>query len=439
MCTKKVTSIILVSIFSTVKAQSVHLDNRDQVVISGNLRNFFMSTDNVKGTDYWADALAGNVKVEYKPVKHLSIGVSASYLSKVASSDLDEKDLKSGKSSKWERELFDLSSPENTYAVSRFNQFYLKYQKGKSKILVGKIPIEYTPLVNPSDGRMLPIEYGGLSWNFTSDKSQVEIALLNSVSMRSNSEWLKMKNAIGVLDNGFQPDGSKADYLNENKSAGVAILHYGRKFRIADINFYNIHLDKTLNTSWFQLGLNFPKWDFGLIYSYQIPDSYQGRLKYSERYVQPDENGQVASFLFRYKIKNFAWEFAYSKAFDTGRFLFPKELGRDQFFTSLPRSRMEGFGNVDVIKVSVLFHQGKWSAHSDFSISNGASENDFKNNKYNTDDFLQWNSFVAYKVSHKLEVDLLYIIKRNLQTSNPIAVYQKTNYDQLNLITNYWF
>ncbi len=439
MYTKKVTSIILVFAFSMVKTQSVNLDNRDKVIISGNLRNFLMSTDNLTGTDYWADALAGNLKVEYKPVKRISIGVSASYLSKVASSDLEEKDLKSGKSSKWERELFDLSSPQNLYAVSRLNQLYLQYEKGKSKFTIGKIPIKYSPLINPSDGRMLPIEYGGLSWNFTSGKSQVDVALLNSVSMRSNSEWSKMKDAIGVLDNGFQPDSSKADYLSENNSTGVAIFHYGRKFRIADINFYNIHLDKTLNTSWFQLGLNFPKWDFGLIYSYQIPDSYQSRLKYYERYVQPDENGQVASFLFRYKIKNFALEFAYSKAFDTGRFLFPKELGRDQFFTSLPRSRLEGFGNVDIIKVSVLFHHGKWSAHSDFSISNGVSENDFKNNKYNTDDFCNGIALSLTKVSHKLEVDLLYIFKRNLQSSNPIAVYQKTNYNQLNLITNYWF
>lgn len=425
--------------FSWVKTQSVTLDNRDKVIISGNLRNFLMSTDNLTGTDYWADAFAGNLKVEYKPVKHLSIGVSASYLSKVASSDLDGKDWESGKSSKWERELFDLSSPRNIYAVSRLNQFYVKYQKGKSKLLIGKIPIEYTPLINPSDGRMLPIEYGGMSWNFTSGKSQFDIAFLNSVSMRSNSEWLKMKNAIGVMDNGFQTDGSKSDYLNKNNSAGVVIFHYGRKFRIADINFYNIHLDKMLNTCWSQLNFNFAKWNFGLIYTYQIPNSYQNQIKYSERYVQPDENGQVASFLFRYKIKNFAWELAYSKAFDTGRFLFPKELGRDQFFTSLPRSRMEGFRNVDILKASVLFHQGKWSARTDLNISNGASENDFKNNKYNTDDFFQWNSFIAYKITNKLEVDLLYIIKRNMQTSNPIAVYQKTNYNQLNLITNYWF
>lgn len=425
--------------FSLFKTQSVNLDNRDKVLISGNLRNFLMSTDNLKGKDYWADALGGNLKFEYKPVKHISIGVSASYLSKVLSSDLDEKDLGSGKSSKWERELFDLSSPENAYAVSRLNQFYVQYQNGKSKLTIGKIPVEYSPLINPSDGRMLPIEYGGLSWNFTSGKSQVDVALLNSVSMRSNSEWSKIKDAIGVLDNGFQPDGSKVDYLNKSNALGATIFHYGRKFRLADINFYNIHLDKILNTSWFQLGLNFPKWDLGFIYSYQIPDSYQNRLKYSERYVQPDENGQVASFLLRYKIKKFAWEFAYSKAFDTGRFLFPKELGRDQFFTSLPRSRMEGFRNVDIIKATVLFHQGKWSAHSDFSISSGASENDFKNNKYNTDDFFQWNSFVAFRITNKLEVDLLYIFKRNLQTTNPIAVYQKTNYNQLNLITNYWF
>ena len=206
MYTKKVTSIILVFAFSMVKTQSVNLDNRDKVIISGNLRNFLMSTDNLTGTDYWADALAGNLKVEYKPVKRISIGVSASYLSKVASSDLEEKDLKSGKSSKWERELFDLSSPQNLYAVSRLNQLYLQYEKGKSKFTIGKIPIKYSPLINPSDGRMLPIEYGGLSWNFTSGKSQVDVALLNSVSMRSNSEWSKMKDAIGVLDNGFQPD-----------------------------------------------------------------------------------------------------------------------------------------------------------------------------------------------------------------------------------------
>ena len=39
---------------------------------------------------------------------------------------------------------------------------------------------------------------------------------------------------------------------------------------------------------------------------------------------------------------------SYLKAFDTGRFLFPRELGREDFYVSHPRSWVDGFGDTEI-------------------------------------------------------------------------------------------
>src|SRR5690606_41004880 len=93
-------------------------------------------------------------------------------------------------------------------------------------------------------------------------------------------------------------------------------------------------LDKFINTSWLQLEYSKKNWQVGVIYSYQVPHSYQKQLAYENQYAQSNENGQVASCLLKYSKGHSQIKAAYSKAFESGRDLFPKELGRDQFYKS---------------------------------------------------------------------------------------------------------
>lgn len=63
--------------------------------------------------------------------------------------------------------------------------------------------------------------------------------------------------------------------------------------------------------------------------NFQYADSFQKTLEYSNRYIQPNENGEIASFRSRFNMKHGSVSLAYTHLFSTGRFLFPRELGRD--------------------------------------------------------------------------------------------------------------
>ena len=61
------------------------------------------------------------------------------------------------------------------------------------------------------------------------------------------------------------------------------------------------------------------------------------------------------SFGGRAGWKNNKWETSlnYTRITAKGKYLMPREWGRDPFFTFLPRERNEGFGDVDAIMAKI--------------------------------------------------------------------------------------
>jgi len=166
-------------------------------------------------------------------------------------------------------------------------------------------------------------------------------------------------------------------------------------------------------------------------------------LHYQNRYVQPDENGQVLSSQLGWKNDKLNLAFAYTHAFDSGRFLFPKELGRDHFFTSISRSRLEGLGNVNVYTLKGEYlpvpqlHLGV-----ELQQIKGADANVFQFNKYNVDESFQLNTHIRYEVHGFLEglsFDLLWVYRENHNHLDAQSVFNKSNFNQLNFVTNFYF
>lgn len=412
--------------------------------INGHIRSYFMNTINKNGKDYYADAIGTQLKYETNSYKGFQVGISGTFVNKIFSSDLSNVDLQTRKSSKWEQELFDVNDKENYQNINRLDELYIKYNWKNNYIMYGKIPTEFTPLLNKSDGRMQAFAFQGGWFHHHSEENKwlVDVAWIRKVSPRSMTKWFSMDEAIGISDNGFQPNGKKAKYLNKTPTEGIGISHLERKNNHWKLNIWNFYLDKMMNSSWLQLEYSKQNWQLGGIYSYQIPLLYQKKLDYEERYIQPGENGQVLSVQGKYKHSYSEFRLAYSKAFDSGRYLFPKELGRDQFYTSMPRNRLEGLGNVQILSAGILHHWNNFTFNVDASSSFGAKVGNYQNNKYNTDDFYQINLKIHYELIHFLKglnVDFLYIWKENKNNHQPELMYQKSDYSQLNLITNYNF
>ena len=411
----------------------------------GHFRNYFMSTHN-KGDlqDYYTNATGGAVGFTTGNYKGFEIGVKGIFTYKTFGNDLGNEDPITGKNAKWEYELYDVLNQGNFRDLDRLEELFLRYRFGNSYVSYGKIETEYTPLLNHSDGRMKPFAHRG-GWahlNFT-PQHQVNLGWLNGVSPRATTEWFSIEEGIGLFYNGYQPNGELAEYHEHYPSSGIGIAHYNFQKDNFSFNFYDLYIDKLINTVWAEVGLDINRFNLGLQYVYQTPLNFNEGLHYENRYVQPNENGQVLSSQLGWKNEKLNFAMAYTHAFDTGRFLFPKELGRENFFTSIPRSRLEGLGNVNVYTLKGEYLPvPKLHVGVELQQIKGAEANVFQFNKYNVDESFQVNTHIRYEAHgflQGLSFDLLWIYRENQNHMDAQSIFNKSNFNQLNFVTNFDF
>ena len=413
--------------------------------VEGHIRNFFMSTINEGSLkDYYTNAIGGALAFKTREYKGFKVGVKGIFTYKGFSSDLNEADETTGQISKWEHELYDITDFDNFNDLDRLEELYLRYSCRLGYITYGKLAIEETPLLNESDGRMKPFAFKGLWFQYNKGNQALNLSLLDRVSPRSTVEWYDFNEAIGLVNNGFQPNGELADYRDKTESKGIALLQYENRIQALKVRVNHWYLHRINHTSMVELDLDRNHWNLGLQYALQFPVRFQGELAYADRYVQPGENGQVFSARVAYDPERWQIGLGFTRAFDTGRFLFPKELGRDHFFTSIPRSRLEGFGDAEVITLSgeYRFKREGFFARLNLTEVFGPGIGDFEFNKYNLDEYYQLNLRVHYELKGFLEglhFDLLYIHKENRNTSAPADIFNTSNFDQFSFVTNYEF
>ncbi|MFP9100786.1 hypothetical protein ACLI09_17200 [Flavobacterium sp. RHBU_24] len=413
--------------------------------VQGHVRNYFMTTDNHGLSNYYANATGGLISYTRNEFKGLELGVSGLFNFKTFGDNMNAVDPVTGKSSKWERELFDLSDPVNYYNLYRLEALYLKYRYKQSYISVGRLPLEYHPLINNSDGRMQDFAFQGINSVVAIDSSlSVNFTVLNRVSPRAVPKWYSPNEAIGLLNDGYLSDGTKADYSGLTHANAIAYIGIEKTVVKLKLNFWDTHIDKLLNTIWAEALYSSGLFSAGFQYSYQMPCANQKNVPYANRYVQPGEHGQVASTMVKFKTTRFEAVIAFTAAFNTGRYLFPRELGRDQFYTSMPRSRIEGLGNSNIVRVGLkhTFPAQQLTAGVDATAVNGPGVRNYSLNKYGFDDYHQINSIIHYSFKgffKGLNVILLYIWKQNKNLHTPADIINVSDYSQINLISNFNF
>lgn len=442
-------------LFWALASLAQHGKDRDEVTslkevftqgeIEGHIRNYFMSTLNdglLK--DYYTDAIGGSIAFKTKEYKGFELGVKGIFTFEAFTSNLNEPDPTTGLVSKWEHELYDINDYNNQNDLDRLEELYLKYSFDSGYITYGKLAIEETPLLNESDGRMKPFAFRGFWLQLHKRNHVLNLSWLDRISPRSTVEWYNFNEAIGLVDTGFQPNGTPSHYHDKTESKGIATLQYETKFNRFDFRANHYYLHHIFNTSLIELDYNKGNWFFGLQYALQFSNGFQKRLDYAERYMQPNENGQVLSAKLAFHSGDWKFGAAYTRAFDTGRFLFPKELGRDHFFTSISRSRLEGLGDVHVFTLygDYTLNLEGLTLGVELTKLSGPQINDFEFNKYNIDEYYQINTKMHYELHGFLEglqFDVLYVFKKNLNNSDPIHIFNQSNFHQINFVTNYVF
>ncbi|MBK8611284.1 MAG: outer membrane porin, OprD family [Chitinophagaceae bacterium] len=420
---------------------------------NGHFRYFFMSTQNEKGlTDYYANAAGGGLRYETARFHGFQFALSGFYIFNIGSSDFTKADTTTGQYNRYEIGLFDLQDPANKTDIDRLEEFYLKYNYKTSNIIFGRQIIN-TPFINLQDGRMRPTGVEGVWFEINElKKTKLEGGWLYAIAPRSTTKWFGIDESMGVYPAGIHTDGTKSQYAGNMNSKGVFVLgvHYqlNEKIRLQGWDFL---VDNIFNTAMLQTDIVLPlKTGSKILLSAQVISqqavNHGGHADATKAYFE--KAGSALSFGAKagWDNTNLETSVNYNRITKQGRYLMPREWGRDPFFTFLPRERNEGFGDVHAIaaKVNYKIPKARLKASMAVGYYHLPDVKNYKLNKYGLPSYYQLNGDIRYSFTgllKGLEAQLLVSGKINdgETYNNQRYTFNKVNMIQYNFVLNYYF
>lgn len=420
---------------------------------SGHFRYFFMATDNNKRlTDYYANAVGGGIKFETANFKNLQVGISGFFVFNIGSSDLTVPDPATQQMNRYETGLFDIQDPSNKKDIDRLEELYVKYNFKKAQLIVGKQLIN-TPFINLQDGRMRPTEVEAFWTEINSIKKlKLQAGYIYGISPRSTVKWFRIDESMGIYSVGVNSTGHKSGYAGNLESRGIILV--GITYMITDklkIQGWNQFTENIFNSSLLQVDWEYPLKKGGSLFAAaqavkQDALNNGGNIDPSKAYFEKE--GKALTFGAKAGWKNAKWETSlnYNRITGKGRYLMPREWGRDPFFTFLPRERNEGLGDADALMARVMYKipKARMSSSVAFGNYNLPAVTNYRLNKYGMPSYNQLNIDLRYKFSgllKGLETQVLYLYKAKTGNTflNDKYVINKVNMSLWNIVFNYQF
>ena len=416
--------------------------------VHGNLRYFFMATDNQGGlTDAYAHAAGGGLFYETAAYKGFQMGVGGYFIYNVGSSDMTHIDSKTNTISRYESALFDLEDLSNKHDLDRLEELYLKYNWGKSHVIVGKQLIN-TPFINLQDGRMRPTEVGGLYGEIYPGKhNKLEGGYLYEISPRGTVDWYGIGESIGIYSNGVNINGTKGNYAQHIESKGIALIGYTHTLpKGHSLKLWNVYVDNVFNTTQVQYDTKQRNWVAGFQYTEQHAVNFGGNEDPNKTYFDPSQMSRVFSSKLGWENNQWKTSINYTRITGEGRYLMPREWGRDPFYTFMPRERNEGFGDLHAIvgKISYLADAFPLKTSVSYGVFKLPDVKDVALNKYGLPSYNQLNLEVIYEFVNfleGLEIQALYVHKSNQGNTyeNEKYIINKVNMSNFNIVLNFHF
>jgi hypothetical protein len=420
---------------------------------NGHFRYYFMSTQNQKGlTDYYANAAGGGLRYETAKFHKFQFAVSGFYTYNIGSSDLGKADSTTGQYNRYEIALFDVEDPYNKNDNDRLEELYLKYTYKKSSIVFGK-QLMNTPFINLQDGRMRPTGVDGFWFELNEiKKTKIEGGWLYSISPRGTTKWFDVGKSIGVYPVGVNAAGTNSQYANNLESKGVFLL--GAHVDVSKnlkLHGWDVFTENIFNTAMLQADISMPLENTSMVFaSAQVirQDAVNNGGNEDADKTYFEKGGKALTFGAKAGWQNRQWEASinYNRITADGRYLMPREWGREPFFTFLPRERNEGFGDVHALMAKVNYTISKIRVK--ISLAAGyyrlPDVKDYRLNKYGVPSYTQVNADVRYtftKVLKGLEAQLLVVGKVNKGETydSKKFVFNKVSMVLYNFVLNYHF
>lgn len=421
--------------------------------VNGHFRYFFMATDNrYRMRDYIANAAGGGIRYETAKFHGFQFAVSGFYIFNIGSPGLGKTDSLTGQPNRYEVALFDVEDPGNKTDIDRLEELYIKYNWKQSHIVFGKQLIN-TPFINLQDGRMRPTGVEGVYLELHEGKRfKLEAAWLYAISPRGTTKWFDIGESIGVYPVGVNVAGVKSDYKDNLESKGIFMM--GSHFELSKrtkLHAWNLFTENIFNSALLQVDHTVPIADKkSIVASAQLirQDAVNdgGHQDPDKSYLP--RGSRSLSFGARAGYKSGQWDvnLNYTRITKDGRYLMPREWGRDPFFTFMPRERNEGFGDLHAITVNGSYKWPKsgWKTALSAGYFDLPDVNNYRLNKYGMPSYVQVNLDVRYLFKGLLkgmEAQLLVASKFRASSELPALkyVFNKVDLINYNFVLNYHF
>jgi hypothetical protein len=409
----------------------------------GQLRYHFIETDNADAEQHpYAHASGAHLVYSTKEYKHISFSIGAAGVSKLISSPLFAPE--STMPVRYETGLLDLEHPGKKF-MYRFEELNLIYSKDNLNVALGRQSMQ-TPFINPQDGRMRPTIAEAIWLQWKTDNYKIKAGWISRISPRSIYSWKSVEKSFGLLPMGVTREGKPASYAGNISSAGIGLVGV----EIPINNKINLHIweqwvQNVFHTSLLELSYPNKKEKQGMYFSGQAIRQHAinngGNEDPAHSYFEA--NGRSFSFGFRsgWKSDKLDLNLNYNRITSLGKYLMPREWGREPFYTFMSRERNEGLANAHAATLGISGQFKSFKPSLLIGYFNLPDVKKFKWNKYGLPSYYQLNTELRYVVYKKCEAVFLYVYKglSGNDHNNVNYVYNKVNMSLYDVILNFNF
>lgn len=425
-------------------------DIMKQGELNGRFRLYNMMTIN-DGTpsDYHAVAFGGTLGFTSQRWHGTRFELSGGYTFDLATSDLTLPDPVTGVANRYEIGLYDVNDPRHTNDLAYLHEFQLDWRSknARTQVILGKQELN-TPFLNPQDGRMHPSLFEGVWMQHRTEHGTTwQGGWIYRVAPRGASEWYPVYESMSVFPVGRNVYGEGARHGESGSSAGIFIASVKKKlYRSTTITAWNLHTENVFNSALVQLdaGGKEDRWSASAFGIRQDPAQQRGEADDALHYMPPSGSSWAFSGRVRNVIGKFRWQLNYTRITAHGRYLMPREWGRDPFLTFLPRERNEGAGDVHAASINLIWKgDNRWRIQVDGGVYQMPELTDARLNKYAMPSYSQFDVNAQYQFDggwKGLAAQVLVLAK--LPMDSDLTMQQSINkVDMLHadLIINYVF
>lgn len=420
--------------------------------LTGRFRQYNMATVNEGAPqDFHAIAFGGVLGYASERWKGLQFRMAAGFTFDLNSSTFQDPDPVTGQFSRYEIGLFDVTDPTRVEDLSYLHEFQLNYvsKSGRHRTVFGKQELN-TPFLNPQDGRMHPTLFEGL-WQRSrvSRKTEVQGGWIYRVAPRGTSSWYLVEESTHVYPTGRNILGDPSEHGRHQRSLGILAANVEHRImENVTLAAWDLYVENMFNTFMAQLvaGEKDRGWSLSGMALQQWTVARDSLADAELAYMPSGEGSRAFSARLRHVPGKFRWQANYTRITRDGRYLMPREWGRDPFYTFLPRERNEGLGDVHAATLNLILRELRPGLR--IELDGGAywlpAIDDARLNKYAMPSYAQYVLNTQYQFSggwKGMAIQLLYLYKTPLydQSLTERQAFNKVDMHHVNLIINYAF